>query len=263
MDHGHSHEHGGHSHSHDHGGHDHGHSHDHPQQQPQQAQAPTPDPIMQAIMDAQYRPVALKTSVENPHQAFCEAHGVETCATCGTDFSKLNMLARALVAQPELAIPPPPNIVHPGRSAAVTKSKEEGNVRRGCFPSAFIRSDTFLKRQAHYKAGRHVPAIQMYTMSLNIAATRPPWEASMISREELATVLSNRSAAFAAMGDFVSALVDADAVIQLKRPWSKGHFRKGKALIGLGKLDEAREAVALGLRFEPDSAVRPPSLPDV
>lgn len=45
------------------------------------------------------------------------------------DFAPVNALSRALVAQPELAIPPPPNIVHPARSAAVTKAKEEGNVR--------------------------------------------------------------------------------------------------------------------------------------
>jgi translocation protein SEC72 len=196
-------------------------------------QQPTPDPVMQAILDSQYHSVGLQVKKENPHQALCAPHGREVCEECGADFSKLNMLARTLVAQPELAIPPPPNIVHPGRSAAVTKAKEEGN--------------------AHYKAGRHVQAIQMYTMSLNIAASRPPWEASMISREELSTVLSNRSASFAAMGDFSSALADADAVVQLKRPWSKGHFRKGKALIGLGRLEEAREAAALGLQFEPES----------
>lgn len=95
----------------------------------------------------------------------------------------------------------------------------------------------------------------MYTMAANIASTRPPWEAAIISREELSTVLSNRSASFAAMGDYVGALVDADAVIQLKRPWSKGHFRKGKALMGLGRFGEAREAVMLGAEFEPENQV--------
>ena len=75
--------------------------------------------------------------------------------------------------------------------------------------------------------------------------------------EELSTVLSNRSAAYAANGDYVGSLVDADVVIQLKRPWSKGHFRKAKALVGLGCLQEAKEAIQLGLSFEPTNTVSP------
>lgn len=75
-------------------------------------------------------------------------------------------------------------------------------------------------------------------------------------RDELAIIICNRSAAYLALGDHVAALADADAVIQLKRPWSKGHFRRAKALVALGILDEARESADLGLQFEPDSAVR-------
>lgn len=92
-------------------------------------------------------------------------------------------------------------------------------------------------------------------MAAGIAATRFPWETSALVRDELAIVICNRSAAYLAAGDAVAALVDADAVIQLKRPWSKGHFRKAKALLALGKLQDARESAALGLQFEPDSAV--------
>ena len=75
-------------------------------------------------------------------------------------------------------------------------------------------------------------------------------------REELATVLSNRSVAFLEAGDLLSALVDAEHVINLKRPWSKGHFRKAKALIALQEYEEARDAVNVGLQFEPKSTVR-------
>ncbi len=77
-------------------------------------------------------------------------------------------------------------------------------------------------------------------------------------REELSMVLSNRSAAHAAAGDYLSALVDADAVIQLKRPWSKGHFRKAKALVEFGRLQEAKEAIQLGLQFDPKNTVSEP-----
>lgn len=92
-------------------------------------------------------------------------------------------------------------------------------------------------------------------MSAQIAASRFPWEAAALVRDELAIVVCNRSAAYFAAGDFIGALADADAVIQLKRPWSKGHFRKAKALLGLGLLEDARESAELGLQFEPDSKV--------
>lgn len=68
-------------------------------------------------------------------------------------------------------------------------------------------------------------------------------------------LLSNRSAAYAVLGDWSAALADADAVINYKRPWSKGHFRKAKALQGLGEHQEAKVALALGLAFEPSNAV--------
>lgn len=85
---------------------------------------------------------------------------------------------------------------------------------------------------------------------------RAPWEAQQLLREELSTVLSNRSAAHFENGDLISAIADADAVIQLKKPWSKGHFRKAKALIALGHLPQAREAVQYGLQFDPTNVVR-------
>lgn len=84
---------------------------------------------------------------------------------------------------------------------------------------------------------------------------RAPWEHQQTSREELSTMLSNRSAAYLEGGDFVSALTDAEAVIQIKRPWSKGHFRKAKALVALGRPKEAKEAIQLGLQFEPANTV--------
>lgn len=68
-------------------------------------------------------------------------------------------------------------------------------------------------------------------------------------------LLSNRSAAYAVLGDWTAALADADAVINYKRPWSKGHFRKAKALQGLGEYEEAKVALALGLAFEPSNVV--------
>lgn len=74
-------------------------------------------------------------------------------------------------------------------------------------------------------------------------------------REELSTVISNRSAAYLDKRDYAAGLADAEAVIAVRRNWSKGHFRKAKALVGLHRYDEAADAVKLGLAFEPTNAV--------
>ena len=74
-------------------------------------------------------------------------------------------------------------------------------------------------------------------------------------REELTTVISNRSAAYCDTRDYLSALADAETVIAIRRNWSKGHLRKAKALLGLGRLRDAADAVRLGLDFEPTSTV--------
>lgn len=103
--------------------------------------------------------------------------------------------------------------------------------------------------------GKHREALGRYTMAASYAIQRPPWEANQFMRDELSTVVSNRSAAFLEAGDYIGALVDAETVISLRRNWSKGHFRKAKALVALGKLDEAKEALRLGLQFEPMNKV--------
>lgn len=74
-------------------------------------------------------------------------------------------------------------------------------------------------------------------------------------REELSTVISNRSAAYFDKHDYVSALADAETVISIRRNWGKGHFRKAKALLGLGRLREAADSVRRGLDYDPDSPV--------
>lgn len=97
-------------------------------------------------------------------------------------------------------------------------------------------------------------------MALSYATQRPPWEQSQFMREELATVFSNRSACHFEMGDQINALVDAEMVIQLKKPWSKGYFRKAKALLQMHQYAEAKETIELGLSFEENNFVSPGAL---
>lgn len=156
-----------------------------------------------------------------------------------SDLDRVNELARILLtaSNPNVVFPPPPQPVPNDRSRKVAQAKEAGN--------------------AAFKAQNWSEAVKLYTISAELAASRPVFEANVYARDELALALANRSAAYLGAGEHVNALVDADAVIQLKRPWIKGHFRRGKALAAMGRLEEAREAFLLGLQFDPTADVRP------
>ncbi|KAJ2775676.1 hypothetical protein H4R18_005961, partial [Coemansia javaensis] len=64
-----------------------------------------------------------------------------------------------------------------------------------------------------------------------------------------ALLFSNRSAAAYALGKFAAADSDAGRAIALRPAWAKGYFRRGEALLALGRVREAytfyRRAVAL------------------
>jgi len=133
--------------------------------------------------------------------------------------------------------PPPPPQPVPGniRSNLVNRAKDEGN--------------------GFFKTKDYATALQKYNIALQFASTRPLIEASLFAREELSVVLSNRSATYMALGMYVEALCDAEAIVELKKGWPKGHFRKGRALLALGELEQARDAFIFGLDFEPGEKV--------
>ncbi|TFK68732.1 TPR-like protein [Pluteus cervinus] len=222
------------SHSHSHApGENHSHSHAPPQQQQQQQPIPPPpDPALQALIDADFHAIDLATD-PNSQIALCGKHSSEKCTECGVDYINLNRLSRLLVNNPNLRCPPPSNVVSQQLTQAINNTKNEGNV--------------------FFKNKQHKEAIARYTMAASISVQRPPWEANQFMREELSTVLSNRSASYCESSDYISALADAENVISIRRNWSKGHFRKAKALKGLGRPSEAADAIRLGLSFEPNN----------
>lgn len=164
----------------------------------------------------------------------CSNHLLAVCAKCNIDMTSLNQLSRAFnslpseaVAPPSPAKPPPPQ-----RSAQISKLKDSGN--------------------AAFKAHKFNEAIRFYSLAIDMALARPPWEAAALCRDETVILLCNRSAAKFALNEFAESLADAEAVVELKKPWPKGHFRKCKALQAMGRLEEAKIAIELGLMYDPN-----------
>lgn len=69
-------------------------------------------------------------------------------------------------------------------------------------------------------------------------------------------LFSNRSAAKTGKKQWGAALEDAEQCIKLNQSWSKGYARKGAALHGARRYDEAIEAYEAGLKFEDSPALR-------
>ncbi|KAI8645546.1 hypothetical protein BD408DRAFT_411607 [Parasitella parasitica] len=159
----------------------------------------------------------------------CKPHQRQSCLVCGTDWAEHNQLAASLKTIKEL--PPPNKPFTTNLKTTINKHKLDGN-------------------QA-YKAESYQRAVELYTLAAELAWGRPLWEplAFQTVREELAPILSNRSAANCLLANYVDALVDAHVVTQLKKDWSKGWFRKGKALMGLDRFDEATDAFQTGLLY--------------
>ncbi|KAH7474885.1 DnaJ-like protein subfamily C member 8 [Phytophthora ramorum] len=84
-------------------------------------------------------------------------------------------------------------------------------------------------------------AVEMYTRALELDP-------------ENAVYLSNRSAAYLALGDARGkALKDAEKCIELRPDWWKGYSRKGAAQHALQRYDAARATYNEGLKLEPDN----------
>ena len=63
-------------------------------------------------------------------------------------------------------------------------------------------------------------------------------------KEELQVLYNNRAQAYVSSGMWPEALADADVAVELKKVQNaKGHWRRGKALVEMGRWEEAREGL--------------------
>ena len=100
-----------------------------------------------------------------------------------------------------------------------------------------------------FSAGKYAEAIEHFTAAIAVDASNH-------------VLYSNRSAAHAGNQDFDAALTDAERTVAMKPDWPKGYSRKGAALHGLRRYDDAVDAYEAGLKLDPASAVLTSGLED-
>lgn len=150
------------------------------------------------------------------------------------ELKALNDLHKAFKSL-ESDVPPPPIPVNQKRSASIAKLRDSGNVE--------------------FRKNKYADAIKYYTLGLQMALTRPAWEPSGLVRDEVAGLYSNRAMAHVAMSNWAEGSVDAEASVEAKKAGNaKAWWRKGRCLMEMGRLEEAKEWVGKGLEMEGNEA---------
>ena len=84
-----------------------------------------------------------------------------------------------------------------------------------------------------------------------MAFKRPLWEPSGLVRDEVAGLYANRAQAHMALQNWVEGAVDAQASVEAKKVGNaKAWWRKGRCLMEMGRLEEAKEWIKRGLEME-------------
>ena len=110
---------------------------------------------------------------------------------------------------------------------------------------ASSQSELQAQGTAAFKKKDHRGAVDSYTRAL------AAWS-------ETAQLYSNRAAAHFALKEYEEALCDAHACVRLDPKWSKGHGRRGNALQGLHRYEEARRSYETALELDPGNSARLP-----
>lgn len=138
--------------------------------------------------------------------------------------------------------PPPPLPVNPKRTAQLTKLRESG--------SQSVRKNDY--------AG----AVRLFSLAIQMAADRPPWEPAGLVREELALCYMERANVHLLARDFAEGFKDAECSTECKRGKQQGPQGQqlpgnpraftigGKCLIEMGRWEEAVAWLERGLELE-------------
>ncbi|CAG8568070.1 8265_t:CDS:10, partial [Acaulospora morrowiae] len=116
-------------------------------------------------------------------------------------------------------------------------SQEDYNVISGNMSAEEFKA----QGNAAFSAKEYVKAIELFTKAIEVDPSNH-------------VLYSNRSASYASLKQYDKALEDANRTIELKKDWPKGYSRKGAALHGLGRREEARATYQEGLKCDPNNA---------
>ncbi|KAI4303227.1 hypothetical protein MLD38_038883 [Melastoma candidum] len=106
------------------------------------------------------------------------------------------------------------------------------------------------KGNSAFSSGDYALAIRHFTDAISLSPTPNH------------VLYSNRSAAHASLGDFSSALSDAQKTVDLNPSWPKGYSRLGAAHLGLKDYSAAVSAYKKGLELDPSNEALKSGLAD-
>lgn len=115
--------------------------HIHNMAQPQTIVQPPPDPVLQEVIDADFKSVNLKLGGPDNGLVLSGANSEEVDEENDLDFTRLNKLSKLLATNPSLRCPPPPGVVSQKLSQVINGTKEEGNVCPFCCVMSSLPND--------------------------------------------------------------------------------------------------------------------------
>lgn len=183
-------------------------------------EAPDTFSMLPITVDPSTKAVSLTTTITDPSLA--------------AEIATLNALHRTMLSlDTPNSVPPPPVPVNPKRSQQISKLRDSGNVL--------------------FRKGQYQDAVRMYSLGIEMALGRPHWEPQGLVREEVAGLYANRAQAYMAQREWADGALDAETSLEMKKPQNaKAWWRRSKCLLEMGRLEEAREVVGLGLEWEPE-----------
>ncbi|KAK5632814.1 hypothetical protein RRF57_008528 [Xylaria bambusicola] len=183
-----------------------------------------------------------------PLQVDPQSKAVETTSSSKslqTELAALNALHRSLLnLETPHNIPPPPIPVNPKRSANINKLRENANTE--------------------HRKGKYADAVKLYTLGIQMALSRPLWEPQGLVREEVAGLYANRAQSYMALQQWPEGSIDAEMSVETKRTGNaKAWWRRGKCLLEMGRVEEARDWCRKGLEMESNEAELAALLKDI
>lgn len=131
----------------------------------------------------------------------------------------------------ETPAPPPPVPVNQKRSANINKLRESGNTE--------------------FRKNKFAESITYYTLGIQMALGRPLWEPSGLVKDEVAGLYANRAQAYMALQNWPEGAIDAESSVEAKKVGNaKAWWRRGRCLMEMGRVQEARDWVSRGLEVE-------------